>query len=451
MTKRLKPPASLDAKMLYVILTALLAAGFVFVAIYGMGNLAVEKIYLSPEAVSARKAEIYSRFSSYVNANKVSGSDSDAVALWNSENQYTTILIYKDNSLQMRVADGEAQSSASMQNFDRQQYSSQYGKLYPMRFADGVYQIAIGDSSHNREYMVNRFVALIVASVTFVAIMLAYVRRLTRRIIRLSREAVEIGAGDLERPITTGGEDELSMLAREMDNMRRSVIERMGNERRAWQANSELITAISHDIRTPMTTMIGYLGLLNESGFEDRERCSQFCSSAYDKAMELKDLTDELFKYFLVFGRSDLEMNMEPFDGRLLTEQLLSEAEFDLGDAGFTISRIEFEGECSVTVDPMYLKRVMDNLVSNLKKYADRSRQVMIITELKDGALSVCISNYIARSMDRVESTKIGIRTCEKIMAHMGGSFTTTKDEEHFAAEFTLPARTCPEPEPSAR
>lgn len=88
-----------------------------------------------------------------------------------------------------------------------------------------------------------------------------------------------------------------------------------------------------------MTTMIGYLGLLNESGFEDRERCSQFCSSAYDKAMELKDLTDELFKYFLVFGRSDLEMNMEPFDGRLLTEQLLSEAEFDLGDAGFTISR----------------------------------------------------------------------------------------------------------------
>ena len=98
MTKRLKPPASLDAKMLYVILTALLAAGFVFVAIYGMGNLAVEKIYLSPEAVSARKAEIYSRFSSYVNANNVSGSDSDAVALWNSENQYTTCLLYTSPS-----------------------------------------------------------------------------------------------------------------------------------------------------------------------------------------------------------------------------------------------------------------------------------------------------------------------------------------------------------------
>ena len=85
-----------------------------------------------------------------------------------------------------------------------------------------------------------------------------------------------------------------------------------------------------------------------------------------------KALTDELFRYFLVFGRADLEMNLETLDARLLLEQLLGEAEFDLSDAGFAVQRIEFEGECSVTADPMYLKRVLDNLVSNIKKYADR-------------------------------------------------------------------------------
>lgn len=440
MTKRLKLPQSLNAKMLYIILFALLSALLVFFAIYGAGNLAVEKIYMSPEAVAARKADIYSQFNRYVTSNNISGSDSAAVASWTGDNDYITILIYKGRDLNMRASDGKAQSSSNMQSYERLQYASQYGKLYPMRFADGVYHIAIGDSTQVREYAVNRITAVIIASVTFVFVMLWYVRRLTLRIIRLSHEAVVIGAGDLEGPINASGDDELSMLAREMDNMRRSVIERMGNERRAWEANSELITAISHDIRTPMTSLIGYLGLLNESSFDDAERCRQFSTSAYDKAMELKDLTDELFKYFLVFGKSELEMNIEPFDGRFLLEQLLGEAEFELRDLGFTTSHIEFEGECSVAADPLYLKRVVDNLVSNLKKYADKSRPVMIITELKDSSLSVCVSNYIAKSMDRVESTKIGIRTCEKIMQHMGGSFSTIRDEEHFAAEFVLPA-----------
>jgi len=61
------------------------------------------------------------------------------------------------------------------------------------------------------------------------------------------------------------------------------------------------------------------------------------------------------------------------------------------------------------------------------------------MTELKDGMLSLCVSNSISRSMSKAESTKIGLRTCEKIMSAMGGSFTVTSDAEHFAAELKLP------------
>ena len=138
--------------------------------------------------------------------------------------------------------------------------------------------------------------------------------------------------------------------------MRYNVIERMGNERRAWEANSELITAVSHDIRTPMTSLIGYLELLNNSDFKDLEKSRQFCASAYGKATELKELTDELFKYFLVFGRADLDMNIEKFEARFLIEQLLAEAEFDLADAGFKINQVGFQGECEINADPLYLK-----------------------------------------------------------------------------------------------
>ena len=425
--------------MLYMILLSFLCAALVYFAAYGLGSYALKELYMSSEARSARLAEIYSEFYEFVTDNQIKGTDTEAVAHWTREHPYVTILIY-ENEEANRTGNRTPTPYAGMGSGERLQYNSQYGRLYPMRFADGTYRIAIGDSSNVREDNINRVIAVVLGSVAFFTIMFWYIRRLTNRIIRLSKEADDIGSGDLEAPITVQGEDELAMLAGEMDSMRKSVIERMGNERRAWEANSELITAISHDIRTPMTALIGYLGLLNEGSFENTEKEKQFISSAYDKAMELKDLTDELFKYFLVFGRAELQMDREEYDGRLLLEQLLGETEFDLTDAGFTVQRIEFEGECTVRTDPLYIKRVVDNLISNAKKYADRGQTLLIVSELKDGKLSVSMSNAVAKDGPRVESTKIGLRTCEKIMDAMGGSFTTHLENERFTAEFVLPA-----------
>lgn len=423
--------------MFYLTLLSLLIASLVYLGVYRAGSWALQEIYMSPESRAARQAEIYSDFSRYVSLNSITGTDENAVARWVSEHPYVTILIYENETPNQRL--GGMQLPAPSASYGRLQYASSYGRLYPMRFADGVYRIAIEDSSNVREDNINRLIAVLLGAIAFVLIMLWYIRRLSSRIIRLSREADVIGAGDLEAPITVRGEDELAQLAGEIDGMRHAVIERMSGERRAWEANSELITAISHDIRTPMTALIGYLGLLNECGAADEEKRRQFSLSAYDKAMELKDLTDELFKYFLVFGRAELELNEELFDARLLLEQLLGEAEFDLRDAGLEVQRIEFEGEASVRTDPLYLKRVVDNLVSNAKKYADRGAPLLMLSELQAETLTVCFSNTVARTAPRVESTRIGLRTCEKIMSSLGGSFTVANDGEHFAASFTLP------------
>lgn len=425
--------------MLVMILVAGFAALLVYFGAYKLSTLALNKIYMSPESVSTRQAEIYADFYQFVVSRHIAGSDAAAVAKWPGNNEYITILIYKDEQLNMRVGGGVAQSSSSMSLAEKLQYNTQYGKLYPLRFSDGMYYIAISDNSQTREDNINRIVAVILGAVAFVFVMLLFIRRLTRRIVRLSREAELIGAGDLEAPITHSGEDELSTLAGEMDEMRRSVIERMGNERRAWEANSELITAISHDIRTPMTALIGYLGLLNEEGFTDKEKAEQFASSAYAKAMELKDLTDELFKYFLVFGRAELELSLEELDARFLLEQLFAEAQFDLSDAGFRVEAETPEGDARILVDPLYLKRVLDNLVSNAKKYADRNEPISLRTELFERDLRVTMSNAVAKSMDRVESTKIGLRTCEKIMSAMNGSFSFELNGSSFSASFKLP------------
>ena len=420
--------------MFYVNLIGLVLGVLLYVLLNALGGMLVDRVYMSQENVTRRKAQIYTQFSSYVTSSGISGRDTGAVARWTASHEYVSIFLFGTGREQQLYSGGKIMSSTA-QAYD----PAVHGRLFPIRFADGLYQIAIDDSSQLLQRQVVRIVSFAVASLGFLLLDLWYMQRLTRRIISLSREAAEVSSGDLNRSIAAPGADEVSALAASMDEMRRSVITRLGSEKRAWEANTELITAISHDIRTPMTSLIGYLGLLCEENRDPAEQ-KQFAQSAYGKAMELKDLTDQLFRYFLVYGKAELELNLERFDGRLLLEQLLGEAEFDLADAGFTVQRIEFEGECSLQADPLYLKRVMDNLVSNIKKYADPAQPLVALSELKDGELSLCLSNAVSSSLARKESTKIGLRTCEKILSSMGGSFRTVLEDGHFAAELRLPA-----------
>lgn len=436
MTDRIKLPGNLNTKNLLVTLGGIALGLLVYFSLLQAGNLFIKNTYMSTAAVNERKAHIYQEFVAYVSSHQLSGRNTAAVARWTEEHEHVTIYIFDMGRARQSFSGGEA----GMGDMPREYDSAVYGKLYPVRFSDGIYHIAIAEDSQHHQTMLVKILAISCACLVFLLLNLMYTQRLTQRIIQLSKEASLVSSGDLWRSIEQDRGDELGELARSMDEMRRSVIQRMGKETMAWQANSELITAISHDIRTPMTSLIGYLELLNDGGFEDEERAKQFASSAYGKAMELKDLTDQLFRYFLVYGKAELELDMESFEASLLLAQLVGEAEFELADAGFSMQHIDFEGECILKADPKYLKRVFDNIVSNIKKYADREKPVVFMSEFSGKELSLCVSNSIARSMDRVESTKIGLRTCEKIMEAMGGSFTVSTDAEHFAAELRLPA-----------
>ena len=433
--RELRLSRSLRAKLLYVNLAGLALGLLVFFALSRVGLGLVSSRYMSTESVNRRKAQIYMDFASYVTANHVTGRDVSAVARWTASHDYVTIYLFGTGREQQLYGGGEVQPGVSHPSYD----PTLHGKLYPIRFADGLYQIAIDDNSQLRQRQLVYAGSFFVACVCFLLLHTWYTGRLARRIIGLSREAAEVSAGDLNRTIHAAGGDEIELLATSMDEMRQAVIERMGNESRAWQANAELITAVSHDIRTPMTSLIGYLGLLCDGDPADAEMNRQFAASAYGKAMELKDLTDQLFHYFLVYGRKELELHPERLDARPLLDQLLGEAAFDLNDAGFTVRRIDLSDDCAVDVNPLYLKRVLDNLVSNVKKYADPEQPVVMLSEHGEGTLSLTISNTVSRSMERKESTKIGLRTCEKILTAMGGRFATHADDGHFAAELTLP------------
>ena len=156
MTKKLKLPRSLTAKMLCVSLLGLLMAVLLYILVGELGCLMVEKVYMSQENVSQRKAEIYSRLSNYITENQVSGKDTKALSRWAAENEYVTILVY-DSGNQHRRFSGE---KAVVPELNSEYDKSKYGSLYPLRFSDGMYLVAIVDSSEARDYVVADMVKL---------------------------------------------------------------------------------------------------------------------------------------------------------------------------------------------------------------------------------------------------------------------------------------------------
>ena len=135
-------------------------------------------------------------------------------------------------------------------------------------------------------------------------------------------------------------------------------------------------------------------------------------------------------------------MQMESYDARLLLEQLLGESRVQLQQQGFTVQLLLPQQEVQIEADVMYLKRVLDNLFDNIRKYADPAKPVAIAALIEDGALHICLSNSVNPASGRIESNKIGLRTCAKIMAQMAGSFKRYTENGKFTAEVILPIQT---------
>ncbi|MFR7745623.1 MAG: histidine kinase dimerization/phospho-acceptor domain-containing protein [Acutalibacteraceae bacterium] len=131
--------------------------------------------------------------------------------------------------------------------------------------------------------------------------LLAYNRRVARRVVAVSQEVQSIGAGNLYLQLEPKGRDEISQLTASVEQMRLSLLRKTSEEQRALQQNSDLITAMSHDIRNPLTALLGYLDLAKNGQYRSEDELQSYLDAAYGKAEQLKTLTDELFRYSLLF------------------------------------------------------------------------------------------------------------------------------------------------------
>lgn len=428
---------SLRAKILYVLLLAGGCSILLFWGGYKLTNYLISNFYLQEDVLAKRTLNDSHEFQEFITKKNLSSADTEEIAKWTLKKNDIDLLFYRDNQFAFEIGwGGIYQDSPNSDYTENPDYTH-----FQIQFSDGPMKVVILDYSEYHLYDLSNLILLILCCLLFVLFSLLYTNKMIHTIITLSQEVNEIGNGNLEKQIHIPGRDELSLLAADIDQMRQSILSQMQSEQNAWQANSDLITAISHDIRTPLTALIGYLDLAVGGQYNTPEQLAQYLSVSQGKAMQLKSLTDELFQYFLVFGRNELSLDMKAFDAPVALQQLLGERIIQLQMNGFRCTEKPLNEKCEIITDISYLKRVLDNLFTNIEKHADPSQPVVIQADRKDHYIHIYMINQIPEVPASVESTKIGLQTCEKIMFQLNGYFEVEQIGRRFSAEVIIPCR----------
>lgn len=348
--------------------------------------------------------------------------------------ELTTEAVKAETTVTEAVTTETATTEVSLLEKDEVELAAQYQNyaFYPVRFADGLYDVCIVDYSEKKVYYISMIIGFLVCMFLYVALIMFYNGRIVRRVRRLTHEVSKIKNDNIQAEITKSGNDEIYILAENIDSMRNSIIQQMSKEEEAWQANRDLVTAMAHDIRTPLTVLNGYLELLQEGAFESDEEYQQYIETCVDKAGQLKDLSDKLFRYFFVYSGHTDKLKMEMFDAKELFQQMVGEYIILLEEKGITFHRKTDAASLKIAVDVSYLKRLFDNIFTNIRKYSDYGKPVDVIYEVSEHMVKLVISNYIRKDRNGAESTRIGIKTCEKIAQEMNISFSVKEERRRY-------------------
>lgn len=277
--------------------------------------------------------------------------------------------------------------------------------------------------------------ALLVFSICFIG----FVSQKLRYIRLLKNELDILAGGDLSYPVTVRGQDEISELASGIDQMRRSILSHQESEEKMRSANSQLVTAMSHDLRTPLTSLLGYLELMNRGKYENEEQLRHFIGRCLEKTLRIKEMADKLFEYFLVYSPEWEQHDTELVDALSVLSHVWSEYSFSLESQGFQ-AHTAFEpitGQVKVSMD--LLRRVFDNLYSNLLKYAEPTQIIEIVGFQENDRAVLTLENHISAQRNARESSNIGLNTCRRILGQLGGDFSCGESNGLFRVRLSLP------------
>ena len=283
---------------------------------------------------------------------------------------------------------------------------------------------------------------ILVFTVTFMILQ----EKSLRYITKISDAMQNISEGDLNVTVEVEGDDEFSSMAANLNKMVEDLKELMDKERESERTKNELITNVAHDLRTPLTTIIGYLELLSGDVKLEPEIQKKYINIAYVKTKRLEKLIEDLFG-FTKMNYGKLSMHVGQVDVVKLLSQLLEEFY-----PSFVDKNLSYELQSNVpvkviTADGNLLARLFDNLINNTIKYGADGKRIMVKLHADDEIVTVSVINYgyvipadelplIFNKFYRVEQSRstntggtgLGLAISKNIVDMHGGTITVTSD-----------------------
>lgn len=442
---------SLYVGLLYTIARGLIFAivGWLLVMITSYYFIAVN--YTTPERQTERHAEYILDLQSFVNENNIDEENSAEIADWVRENPYVYLIIYYDNNASGQdstlTKPSEFTGSRIDESMDRAALveaavSRGYNKI---RLADNTQvTVALAEYTENFYYATFNVISVAAAILIFTMSLVEYIRVIIDRIKRFESDVTIVSEIDMGYQIVSEGDDEISTLSGQVEQMRQRMLSHIKSEQEARETNAELLSSISHDIRTPLTVLMGYIEMMKEHGEQD-ELMTSYISATESTALRLKQLSDDMFRFSLAFGDVEKLVNLEEYDARTLFEQLFAEHFVLMREMGYDIrlERVseELKDGSIIRTDAPNLMRIVDNVFSNLRKYADKDKPIVFSYEVRGDRLIFECKNSILVNDEKAESHGIGLKTCKRLGSLIADKFEYAVEGDLFISRLYVPLR----------
>ena len=370
----------------------------------------------------------------YVQENGLASTDSDALSNWGKQQGDLFFQIYDGEKLLFQYYNRGSESFREAVSLSFLEWIAPY----ELQFTDGTYEAIIFGDYYYKRFKYTMVIDFLGAFAIFLIVFLPGIRRRTKYITQLRDEIEILGSGDLDYEITVKGNDELTDLADNLDQMRRALKHHMNEESRLEEERRTIVTKLSHDIRTPLTSMSLFAGLLKRGDYQDEAQRDHYLDRIQENADNLSNLAEELFNAATNSGQTS-KAEEKP-TGLNLIPLLADEAE-SLKISGFTVQEDYVANEQMVAVDKQVFIRILDNIISNIQRYADPCEPILISTKLNAEEVIVAFENTISQDSSDAGGSGIGLQNVRELMQKQGGTVDTEDTDNRFVIRLRFPVK----------
>jgi signal transduction histidine kinase len=269
-----------------------------------------------------------------------------------------------------------------------------------------------------------------------------------RYLTEINQDMQKITDGHFEHKVQIRSNAELSQLAVNINRLVERLKYTLEEERKAEQTKNELITNISHDLRTPLTTITGYLGLVEQDRYRDEVELRYYVSMAYEESQRLSQLIQDLFEYTRL-RNNEMKLRTSKINLIEMLWQITEQFRLQLKEVHMEPRLLFDNTQLIVLADGNKLRRVFENLITNSIKYGQQGKYLDITGRADNQEVVVEITNYgeaippadlpyIFERFFRVEKSRnlhsggsgIGLAIAKQIVELHGGTIEATSDSD---------------------